>query len=108
VIPSNLFQPATAQIGAIADRMGIPSFNGLPAPVQKHQMLGSYSVNWPKIGANTAGIVEQIVFKGVKLTDIKPSVPTPADHEYVISGTQLTQHKLALPAALKDCNCVVK
>ena len=28
VFPSNLFQPATAQIGAIAGRLGIPAFNG--------------------------------------------------------------------------------
>jgi putative ABC transport system substrate-binding protein len=107
VIPSNLFQPATAQIGAIAERMGIPAFNGLPAPVEKHQMLASYSVNWLKIGANTAEIIERIL-KGEKPGAITPSVPTPADHEVVVSGQQLEKYKLSLPASMKDCNCVVQ
>lgn len=106
VIPSNLFQPATAQIGAIADRMGIPAFNGLPAPVEKHQMLASYSVDWPRIGANTAAIVERI-FAGEPVASIKPSVPTPEDHDIVVSGPQLAKHGLSLPAALEGCGCVI-
>ena len=47
VFPSNLFQPATAQIGAIAGRLGIPAFNGLPSPVLKNEMLASYSIDYP-------------------------------------------------------------
>ena len=74
VIPSNLFQPVTSQIAAITNRLGIPTFNGLPAPIVKHEMLGTYSVDWPKIGANTAAIVEKVL-KGAKVSDIAPSVP---------------------------------
>ena len=106
VIPSNLFQPATSQIAAITNRLGIPAFNGLPAPVTKHEMLGTYSVDWPKIGANTAEIIVR-VFKGAKVSEIRPSVPAPADHKMLISGPQMTQFKLSLPASLKDCNCVL-
>ena len=61
VFPSNLFQPATAQIGAIAGRLGIPAFNGLPAPVLKNEMLASYSIDYPAIGASAAGLVESPV-----------------------------------------------
>lgn len=106
VIPSNLFQPATSQIAAITNRLGIPTFNGLPAPITKHEMLATYSVDWPKIGANTADIVERVL-KGAKVSDIRPSVPTPAEHKVLISGPQLAQHKLALPTSLAGCNCVL-
>lgn len=106
VIPSNLFQPATSQIAAITNRLGIPTFNGLPAPILKHEMLGTYSVDFRKIGANAAGLVERIL-KGSKVSEVAPSVPVAADHKVIISGPQLVQHKIALPASLKDCNCVL-
>jgi putative ABC transport system substrate-binding protein len=106
VIPSNLFQPVTSQIAAITNRLGIPTFNGLPAPITKHEMLGTYSVDWPKIGANTAAIVERVL-KGEKVSGIRPSLPAAADHKVLISGPQLAQHKIALPESLKNCNCVL-
>jgi putative ABC transport system substrate-binding protein len=106
VIPSNLFQPVTSQIAAITNRLGIPAFNGLPAPIVKHEMLGTYSVDWPKIGANTAAIVEKVL-KGAKVSEIAPSVPGPQDHKVLISGPQLQSHKIPLPESLKNCNCVL-
>jgi putative ABC transport system substrate-binding protein len=106
VIPSNLFQPATSQMAAIFTRLNLPAFNGLPAPVTKHEMLGTYSVDWPKIGANTAAIVERVL-KGAKVSDIAPSVPGVADHRMIISGPQLAHYNIALPESLKNCNCVV-
>ncbi|MCL4799252.1 MAG: ABC transporter substrate-binding protein [Burkholderiales bacterium] len=106
VIPSNLFQPVTSQIAAITNRLGIPAFNGLPAPILKHEMLATYSVDWPKIGANTAAIVEKVL-KGAKVSEIPPSVPSPNEHKILISGPQLEQYKIPLPASLKDCNCVL-
>jgi putative ABC transport system substrate-binding protein len=75
VIPSNLFQPATSQIAAITNRLGIPAFNGLPAPVTKHEMLGTYSVDWPKIGAKRRRFVR--VFKGAKVSEIRPKSRCP-------------------------------
>jgi putative ABC transport system substrate-binding protein len=107
VIPSNLFQPATSQIAAITNRLGIPTFNGLPAPVLKHEMLGTYSVDFKRIGVNTAGLVDRVL-KGAKVSEIPPSVPGPNDHKVIISGPQLAQYKLTLPEALKDCNCVLQ
>ena len=62
------------QIGAIAGRLGIPAFNGLPSPVLKNEMLASYSIDYPAIGASAAGLVEKL-FKGEKVADIKPTVP---------------------------------
>ncbi len=106
VIPSNLFQPVTSQMAAIFNRLGIPAFNGLPAPIVKHEMLGTYSVDWPKIGANTADIVEKVL-KGTKVSEIAPSLPAPEDHKVIISGPQLQQHKISLPDSLKNCNCVL-
>lgn len=108
VFPSNLFQPATAQIGAIAGRLGIPAFNGLPAPVLKHEMLASYSVDFPAIGATAATMVDRL-FKGEKVTAIKPTLPTPEEHSVVISQQQLDKLKVKLPDAYANCpKCVVK
>lgn len=107
VIPSNLFQPVTSQIAALTGRMKIPTFNGLPAPILKGEMLGSYSVDWKRIGENTAAIVERVL-GGTKVSDIAPSVPTPKDHTIVISRSQLEKLGLSLPAALTNCNCLVK
>jgi putative tryptophan/tyrosine transport system substrate-binding protein len=108
VFPSNLFQPATAQIGAIAGRLGIPAFNGLPAPVLKHEMLASYSVDFPAIGATAATMVDRL-FKGEKVTAIKPTLPTPEEHSVVISQQQLDKLKVKLPDAYANCpQCVVK
>ena len=101
VFPSNLFQPATAQIAAITDRMGVPAFNGLPAPVEKGEMLASYSVDWPKIGASAAGIIEQI-FNGASVSDIPPTVPTPEDHSVVISKEQVERWGVTVPEAYAD------
>lgn len=107
VIPSNLFQPVTSQIAALTARMKIPTFNGLPAPILKGEMLGSYSVDWKKIGENTAAIVERVL-GGAKVSDIAPSVPTPKDHTIVISRSQLEKLGVPLPASLTNCNCLVK
>lgn len=108
VFPSNLFQPATAQIGAIAGRLGIPAFNGLPAPVLKHEMLASYSVDFPAIGATAATMVDRL-FKGEKVAAIKPTLPAPQDHSVVISQQQLDKLKVKLPDAYANCpKCVVK
>ncbi len=107
VIPSNLFQPVTSQIAALTGRMNIPAFNGLPAPILKGEMLGSYSVDWKKIGDNTAAIVERVL-GGEKVSEIPPSVPTAKDHSMVISRSQLEKLGLSLPAALANCDCLVK
>ncbi len=107
VIPSNLFQPVTSQIAALTARMKIPTFNGLPAPIVKGEMLGSYSVDWKKIGAHTAAIVERVL-GGAKVSEIVPSVPTPNDHTIVISRSQLEKLGVSLPASLANCNCLVK
>lgn len=106
VIPSNLFQPATAQIAAIARRLNLPAFNGLSAPVLRHEMLGSYAVDFYRVGVTTAGLVERL-FKGERVADIAPTAPGPADHKVVISAREMERLRLTLPAALADCNCVV-
>lgn len=107
VIPSNLFQPATSQIAAIAHRINVAAFNGLSAPVLKHEMLGTYSVDFYRIGVTAAGLVEKVL-KGTKVSDIPPTVPSAEDHKIVISGKEMERFKLTLPADLKDCNCVVQ
>jgi putative ABC transport system substrate-binding protein len=107
VIPSNLFQPATSQIAAIAHRIGIPAFNGLSAPVLKHEMLGTYSVDFYRIGIAAAAIVEKVL-NGTKVADIPPTVPGPEDHKIVISAKELERFHITLPADLKDCGCVVQ
>ena len=107
VIPSNLFQPATSQIAAIAHRLNIPAFNGLTAPILKHEMLATYAVDFYRIGVATAAILETM-FKGAKVAEIPPTVPGPSDHKVLISAKELERYKIALPPELKDCNCIVQ
>lgn len=106
VIPSNLFQPATSQIAGIARRIGLPAFNGLSAPVLRHEMLGSYAVDFYRVGVTTAGLVERL-FKGARVSEVAPTRPGPDDHKVVISGREMERLRLTLPPALRDCNCVV-
>jgi hypothetical protein len=43
------------------------------------------------------------------VTDIKPTLPTPADHSVIFSQQQLDKLKVKLPAAYTNCaKCVVK
>jgi ABC-type uncharacterized transport system substrate-binding protein len=76
--------------------------------VLKNEMLASYSVDFPAIGAKAAGLVDRL-FKGEKVSAITPTVPTPADHSVTISQQQLDKWNLKLPPAYANCpTCVVK
>ena len=94
VFPSNLFQPATAQIGAIAGRLGIPAFNGLPAPVLKNEMLASYSIDYPGDRREARRGWWIACSRARRFGTIKPTVPTPAEHQVVISQQQLDKWNL--------------
>lgn len=96
VLPTSMFQQATEQIAAISQRIGLPAFNGLPAPVLKDEMLASYSVDWPDMGAKTADIIDQI-FKGTPVSQIPPTMPSPSEHDVVISAKQVERWKITVP-----------
>ena len=67
-------------------------------------MLASYSIDYPAIGASAAGLVEKL-FKGQKVSEITPTVPTPEEHEIVFSQQQLDKLNLKLPDAYTSAKC---
>jgi putative tryptophan/tyrosine transport system substrate-binding protein len=103
---SSLLQPASAAIASVANRIKLPSFNANVTSVTSHQFLAAYTVEYNHLGANVGKIAAQIL-KGKSPADIPVSVPVAADHDTKISGQRMKDLGLTLPAALKDCNCVV-
>ena len=104
---SSLLQPAGAAIASVTNRIKLPVFNSNTAQVVNHQFLAALSVDWGRIGIN-AGRMAAEILKGKKPADLPVSVPTRADHEMKISAQRLADLGIALPDALKNCNCVVK
>jgi putative ABC transport system substrate-binding protein len=48
------------------------------------------------------------ILKGADPASLKPYRATAAEHTPIISGKKLQALGLTLPAALKDCKCVVE
>ncbi len=103
---SSLLQPAAAAIASTANRIKLPSFNANTTSVTSHQFLGAYTVDYNRLGTIAGKIAGQIL-KGKSPADIAFVSPGPADHEMKISGQRMKDLGITLPAALKDCNCVV-
>lgn len=104
---SGRIQAAMAAISATAGRAGLPIIANVPQPVLQHQILAAYSVSWKQIG-EAAGVMAGKILKGAKAEDMTPWRPTAADHKMMISAKQLESLKIALPDALKSCNCIVQ
>ncbi len=79
-------QPALPVIIAGANKMNIPIFNADSDAVKKHQVLGSFGVDYKKIGIRTAHLVDRVI-KGEK--NILREDPAQKDHHGFLSKTQM-------------------
>jgi len=104
---SSLLQPAGAAIASVTNRIKLPVFNSNTTQVTNHQFLAALSVDWQRIGIN-AGHMASEILKGKKASELAVSLPSRSDHVMKISAQRMADLGLALPPALKDCNCVVK
>ena len=106
VIPSSMLQPTVPALASAADRMEIPVISATPDGVLEHVILGAFSISWEKVGYN-AGLRAVQILEGAKPSELSNYRPTEEDHTPFISARRLKDAGLELPAALKDCNCVV-
>jgi putative tryptophan/tyrosine transport system substrate-binding protein len=104
---SGRVQGAAPAIAAVAGRARLPVVGTVPGPVQQHLSLASYSASFDKVGEK-AGVMVGKLLKGAALKDLPPGRPTNAELQPIISAEQLAALGVRLPAALEQCNCVVK
>lgn len=103
---SNLLQPSFPAITATADPMKMPVFSSSPTAVENGQALATFSVFYPKVGANAAKLAAKIL-KGSSPESLAPIKPAYEDHIPVISEKRMKGLGITLPAALQDCNCLI-
>ena len=106
LIPSSMLQPSLAVVAASAKRNRIPVINASPAGVKDGHVLAAVSVSWRDVGRQ-AGLLAAGILKGAKPSDLPIFRPRPEDHRVLLSGKRFGDLKLPVPAAFKDCKCVL-
>lgn len=106
-VASGRIQQGTAVIAATADRMKMPVISTIPQMVQQHQALGAMAVSFGQSGEAAGKIAAQLL-KGADARNLPAWKPAAADHVPMVSAVRLKALGLTLPAALKDCNCVIE
>ncbi|MFO1351426.1 MAG: ABC transporter substrate-binding protein [Gammaproteobacteria bacterium] len=107
VIASNLIMPALPAVASAADRLGIPVISASTDAVQQGIAAGALAVSYDSVGANAGKLAAEIL-KGKKPSELANSKPTAADHKKIISAKKMEQLKLPIPAALENCDCIVR
>ena len=106
LIPSSMLQPSLAVVAASAKRNRIPIVNASPAGVKDGHVLAAVSVSWRDVGRQ-AGLLAARILKGAKPSDLPIFRPRPADHRVLLSAKRFEALGLSIPAAFKDCKCVM-
>ena len=104
---TSLLQPAAPAIASAAARISMPVFGSNTPSVNDGHVLAAFSADFYRIGEK-AGELAARLLRGADPVDIPVMVPKPEDHILRISQRQMDALGLTLPAALKDCDCVVK
>lgn len=100
---SGIIQKSLPIIASNADQMLIPVFNAHSDAVINHIVLGSFGVNYRKIGHQVANLVKAIL-NGENIKNIKPVYPAAIDHEVFISKKIATKYGIDIP---NDSNVTV-
>ncbi len=106
LIPSSMLQPSLPVVAASAKRSGIPVINASPAGVKEGHVLAAVSVSWRDVGRQ-AGLLAARILKGAKPSELAIFRPKPEDHRVLLSAKRFGDLKLPIPAAFKDCKCVM-
>ncbi len=106
-VASGRIQQGAAVIAATADRMKMPVVTTIPQMVQQHQALGAMAVSFGQSG-EAAGRIAARLLKGADARSLPAWKPAASDHVPMVSATRLKALGWTLPAALKDCNCVIE
>ena len=106
LIPSSMLQPSVAVVAASAKRNRIPVINASPGGVKDGHVLAAVTVSWRDVGRQ-AGLLAARILKGAKPPDLPIFRPRPEDHRVLLSAKRFDAMKLPIPAAFKDCKCVM-
>ena len=106
LIPSSMLQPSVAVVAASAKRNRIPVINASPGGVKDGHVLAAVTVSWRDVGRQ-AGLLAARILKGAKPSDLPIFRPRPKDHRILLSAKRFGDLKLEIPAAFKDCKCVI-
>ncbi len=94
-------QPSLPTIVVEADRMKIPIFNLNVEAVKNQHVLGSFGVDYHRVGASGGRMVAHLL-KGGTIKDLPPSYPTDQDCHRVLSEKQIKRFAIFLPDTLKE------
>lgn len=106
LIPSSMLQPAMPVVAAAAKRSKIPVINASPVGVKAGHVLAAVSVSWRDVGFRAGGLAAKVL-KGAKTSELANFRPTPSDHKVFISSKRFKELNLTIPAAFKDCKCIM-
>ncbi|MES2212290.1 MAG: ABC transporter substrate-binding protein [Pseudomonadota bacterium] len=96
---SGVIQPTLPAIAAVADRMNIPVFNADATAVKDQLVLGSFGVNYDRIGHQTGEMVAAII-RGTPISKLPPADPRFEDHTAFISKKKASQDHISIPSNL--------
>ena len=106
LIPSSMLQPALPVVAAAAKRNGISVINSGPVGVKEGHVLAAVSVSWRDVGVQ-AGHLAAKILRGAKPSDLGVFRPEPGDHRVFLSAKRLEALNMSVPAAFRDCKCVI-
>ena len=105
-VASGRIQQGMAAIAATADRAKLPVITSIPQAVQQNYALAAFAVSFGQSGL-AAGHIAGRILKGADPAGIPPYRANAAEHRPLVNSRKLQALGLALPATLKDCNCIV-
>lgn len=106
-VASGRIQQGAAAISSTAERMKMPVLTTIPQMVHEQQAVAALAVSFGQSG-EAAGRIAGRILKGADTQSIAPWKPGAADHVPMISSTRLKALGWTLPAAVKDCGCLVE
>jgi putative ABC transport system substrate-binding protein len=106
-VASGRIQQGMAAISATADRAKLPVITSVPQAVNQSYALAALALSFEQSG-RAAGQMAGKILKGADPASLKPYRATAAEHTPIINGKKLQALGLTLPAALKDCKCVIE
>jgi putative ABC transport system substrate-binding protein len=102
---SGTIQPTLPVIASIAKRMKIPVFNADEASVKEGLVLGSFGVNYHKVGIHTGQLVGALL-KGQPLSSLTSCYPKTSDHQGFVNRKRTEELGISLPETMPHVEIV--
>lgn len=96
---SGPIQPTLPVISAIAKKMHIPLFNADSQAVKEGLALGSFGVDYYKVGKN-AGELAVAILNGIPVSELPPKYPTAADHHALVNRKIAQEFQITIPPGI--------